>query len=140
MLVLRSLTIGLLAACLWTLVILVNRSGPRWHVTPRPAAPAIPTPNQITVIDLAHVSAGAWRIRDLADMIRLDADEQIVAVDDHPVRLRPGCSAPPQYCDGSLLDGDRLVEGLPRDATANRFADFTIASATASRRVLVLIH
>lgn len=140
MLVLRSLTIGLLGACLWTLVILVNRSESHWHFAPRPPAPAAPTANPITVIDLAHVSAGAWRIRDLADMIRLDADEQIVAVDDHPVRLRPGCSAAPHDCEGSLIGGDRLVEGLPVDATANRFADFTIASATGSRRVLVLLH
>jgi len=140
MLVLRSLTVGLLGACLWTLVILVNRSEPLWHEAPRPAPPLAPTANQITVIDLAHVSAGAWRIRDLADMIRLDANEQIVAVNDHPVRLRPGCSAAPHDCDGSLLDGDRLVVGLPVDATANRFADFTVASATGSRRVLVLIH
>lgn len=140
MLVFRTLTLGLLGACLWTLLILVDRGEPRWCAAPRPPVPAAPAANAITIIDLAHVSAGAWRIKDLANMIRLDRDEQIVAVNDHPVRLRPGCSAAPDYCNGALLDGDRVVEGLPAHAEANRFADFTIASGPSTRRVLVLIH
>ena len=138
--VFRSLTLALLGACLWTLLILVDRGEPHWCATARASAPAAPPANPISIIDLAHVSAGAWRIQDLADMIRLEPGEEIVAVDDHPVRVRPGCGAAPHDCDGSVIDGDRVVEGLPVAAEANRFADFTIASGPTTRRVLVLIH
>lgn len=137
----RLLTLGLLGACLWILLILVNhRAESHGCVAPRPPAPAAVVANPITVIDLAPAASGAWRIRDLADMIRLAPGEDIVAVNDHPVVVRYGCAMAQHYCDGAVLANGRLVEGLPVAATANRFADFTVASATASRRVLVLIH
>lgn len=117
MLVFRSLTFGLLGACVAMLFILVARGEPQWCPTPRPPAPAAAVANPVTIIDLARATDGAWQIRDLADMIRLAPGEEIVAVDDQPV-----------------------VEGLPMTATADRFADFTVASATTNRRVLVLIH
>lgn len=139
MLVLRSLTLGLLGACLSMLAILVARTEPQWCPAPRPPAPA-GVANPITIIDLAPAPEGAWGIRDLADMIRLAPGEEIVAVNDHPVVVRSACSLAPHYCNGAVLAHGRLVEGMPVAATANRYADFTVASATASRRVLVLIH
>lgn len=139
MLVLRSFTLGLLGACAWMLAILVARSEPQWCAAPRAPAPAV-VANPVTIIDLAPAPEGTWRIRDLADMIRLAPGEEIVAVNDHPVVVRSGCSAAQHYCNGAVLANGRLVEGLAVAATADRFADFTVASATTSRRVLVLIH
>ena len=138
---LRLLTLGLLGACLGILLILVtHRSEPHGCVAQRAPAPAAPVANPITIIDLAPAASGAWSIRDLADMIRLAPGEEIVAVDDHPVVVRYGCVVAQHDCDGAVLANGRLVEGLPVAATANRFADFTVASAGGSRRVLVLIH
>ena len=137
----RLLTLGLLGACLGILLILVNhRSEAHWCAAPRAPAPAVAVTNPITIIDLAPAATGAWSIRDLADMIRLAPGEEIVAVDDHAVALAYGCGVAQHYCDGAVLANGRLVKGLPVAATADRFADFTVASASASRRVLVLIH
>jgi hypothetical protein len=140
MLVFRSLTLGLLGACLWTLLLLVTRSERHWCVAPRPPAAAAPVANPITVIDLAAQPSLERSIRDLADLVRLAPDENIVAVDDRPVVVSPACGAAPHYCDGVVLRGGRFVAGLRPVAAANDFVDFTVASATASRRVLVLIH
>ena len=138
---LRLLTLGLLGACLGVLLILVNhRSEPHACVALRPPVPHAVVANPLTVIDLASAAGGAWSIRDLADMIRLAPGEDIVAVNDHPVVVRYGCAIAPHYCNGALLANSRLVEGLPVAATADRYADFTVASATTSRRVLVLLH
>lgn len=138
---LRLLTLGLLGACLGVLLILVNHRGESHGcAAPRAPAPAAAVANPITIIDLAPAPSGAWSIRDIAEMIRLAPGEDIVAVDDHPVVVRYGCAVAPHDCDGAVLPNGRLVEGLPVAATANRFADFTVASAAASRRVLVLIH
>lgn len=142
MMLLRLLTLGLLGACLGILLTLVTRSEPHWTHAPRPPAPAVAAvvANPITIIDLASADGGGWKLRDLADMIRLSPGEEIVAVDDHPVVVRYGCSVAQHDCNGAVLANGRLVEGLPVAATANRFADFTVASATTTRRVLVLIH
>ncbi len=144
MLVLRSLTLGLLVATVWMGVLFVTRSEPCWHEAPRSTAVPAPLPavvNTVTVIDLAPLPDGEQRrMRDVAELVRLERHEQIVAVDDHPVAISIACSSAPHYCMGAVLGGGRYVEGLARDAVAGSFVDFTVASSTASRRVLVLIH
>ncbi len=144
MLLLRSLTVGLLGVCVWTLLILVDRSEPHGCVTPRMPVAAAPAPsiaNAVSIIDLATLPGGETRgLRDLAELIRLAPGERIVAVDDRPVEVRIGCSAAPHYCDGVVLGGGRFVAGAPAIVAAGSFVDFTVASATASRRVLVLSH
>ncbi|MBA3456576.1 MAG: hypothetical protein H0T42_26035 [Deltaproteobacteria bacterium] len=137
---LRSFTLGLLGACAWMLAILVARSEPQWCPAPRAPAPAAVVANPITVIDLASASPGAWRVRDVADMVRLAPGEEIVAVNDRPAVVSWGCSRAPHDCAGAVLARGRYVEGLASEMTAEQVADFTVASATASRRVLVLIH
>jgi len=144
MLVLRSLTFGLLGACLWTLLILVHRSEPRgYDAPPQPAAaaPVMGIANAVSIIDLAALPRDQARgLRDLAELLRLAPDERIIAVDDRPVVVSNGCSAAPHDCDGVALGGGRYVAGAPNSVPAGSFVDFTVASATASRRVLVLAH
>ncbi len=138
---LRLLTLGLLGACLGMLLILVtHRTEPYGCTAPHAPAPAAAAANPVTIVDLAPAASGAWSIRDLADMIRLAPGEDIVAVNDHPVVLAFGCGTAHHDCDGAVLANGRLVTGLPATATANRFADFTVASAATTRRVLVLLH
>jgi len=144
MLVLRSLTVGLLGVCVWTLLILVDRSEPQWCAVPRipaAAAPAHSIANAVSIIDLATLPGGESRgLRDLAELVRLAPDERIVAVDDRPVEVSLGCSAAPHYCSGVVLGGGRYVDGVRARVAAGSFVDFTVASAMASRRVLVLAH
>jgi len=144
MLVLRSLTLGLLVATVWMSVLFVTRNEPCWHEAPRPAAVPAPPPavvNNVTVIDLAALPDGQQRrMRDIAELVHLERHEAIVAVDDRPVTFSIACSSAPHYCMGAVLGSGRYVEGLARDAVAGSFVDFTVASSTASRRVLVLVH
>jgi len=144
MLLLRSLTVGLLGVCVWTLLILVDRSERHGGAAPQiPAAAARPhsIANAVSIIDLAALPDGERReLRDVAELIRLAPGERIVAIDDRPVEVSLGCSAAPHDREGIVLGGGRFVAGAPTRVPAGSFVDFTVASATASRRVLVLSH
>lgn len=124
------------------LLILVDRSDHWCAARPSPALAhvALPPENPITVIDLSQQSSFDRSVRDLAALVRLAPGEDIVAIDDRPVVHSAACSAAPHHCDGVVLPGGRFVAGLQRVAADHGFVDFTVASARASRRVLVLVH
>ncbi len=118
MLLFRSLTIGLLGAC----VLLLARVGPSRTtiVTPPALAPASSMP-KATIVDLAPgVSSGV-----VASLIRLAPGEHVVAVDDRAVK--------------SDLDAGAAITGRPRGTGS--FVDLEVAAPDgAHRRVLVLMH
>ena len=84
----------------------------------KPAAPR--STSAVTVVDVAHgVDAGS-----LATIVRLGADERVVAVDDKPV-------------DNDLAAGAAIAEH-PLDG--GRYLDLTVGGPRGNRRVLVLMH
>lgn len=124
MLVFRSLTIGLLGACVFLLVGLDEARTP--EVVYLPAATAAPAPapattRDITVIDVAPgVSAST-----IASLVRLHEGEQIVAVGD-------------RHVDNALAAGIAAGDVIRRDG---KLLDLTISGTGAGvRRVLVIIH
>jgi len=74
----------------------------------------------VSVVDVAHgVDAGA-----LGSLVRLRADERVVAVDDQPVAN--------DLAAGALIAARGLGSG--------KYVDLTIGGATGRRRILVLMH
>ena len=122
MLLFRSMTLGLLGAC----VVLLARLplGRPVVVTPRPlvvtAAPPAEGP-ALPSIQIVDVGPG---VVDVVGLIQLAPDEQVVAIDDRAVP--------------STLVAGAAIAIHPRRPGA--FLDLTVASAVASRRVLVLLH
>lgn len=110
----RSLTTGLLGAC----VLLIVQLEPQ-HV---PAAPIAAAPhvvsNAATIVDVAPY------VNDVVSLIHLAPDEQVVAVGDRPV--------------ANNLAAGAAISATPRGA--GRYVDLTVESATTTRRVLVLMH
>lgn len=122
MLVFRSLTIGLLGACVFLLVGLDEARTPEVVYLPAAtAAPAPATTRDITVIDVAPgVSAST-----IASLVRLHEGEQIVAVGD-------------RHVDNALAAGIAAGDVIRRDG---KLLDLTISGTGAGiRRVLVIIH
>jgi hypothetical protein len=118
MLVFRSLTLGLLAACFLLLAI---RPVYEVRVT-RDARPQreAPAPPAATIIDVAAgVSASQ-----LPAMLALAPDERVVAVDDQSV--------------GSDLDAGTLLAS--RELDSQRYIDLEVEGARGARRLLVLLH
>lgn len=121
MLVFRSLTIGLLGACLYllgNLQVLTDYA----DIDPPPrvieAAPVVG--NNITVVDVApHVRASQ-----IAGLVRLHEREQIVAVNDEQV-------------GNSLAAATQVVEVLRR---GTKLLDLTVTGDAGVRRVLVIVH
>lgn len=118
MLVFRSIALGMLGACLILLAarppVEIRLEQDAGRVVPPPAAPAA------SIIDVAPGATA----RELASLIRLCPGEHVAAIDDVPVA-------------GDLAAGEAL-DGL--DLGARRYVDLTIARATGTRRVLVLLH
>lgn len=118
MLLFRSLTIGLLGAC----VLMLARVGPSRTtiVTPTAAAPVAPG-STATIVDLAPgLSSGV-----VPSLIRLAPGERVVAVDDQPVE--------------NDLDAGAAITARPRGTKT--FVDLEVAASTGEhRRVLVLLH
>lgn len=113
----RSLTLALTTA---SLVLLVNV----WMSVDKPDdAPVrlLAAANEpISVVDVAPGVAPTG----LASIVRLRADERVVAVDDRPVAN--------DLAAGAAI-ADRLV-------ASGRYVDLTVAGAAGSRRILVLMH
>jgi S1-C subfamily serine protease len=83
-------------------------------------APAEAVTEAITVVDVAHgVDAAA-----LGSLVRLRADERVVAVDDRPVA-------------NDLAAGAAIAT---RALGTGTYLDLTVAGASGRRRVLVLMH
>jgi len=91
----------------------------RMRSEPARPAPAITT-SGATVVDVARgVDAGT-----LASIVRLAADERVIAVDDQPVAN--------DFAAGAAISDRSLASGT--------YLDLTVASVRGKRRVLVLLH
>jgi len=119
MLLFRSLTIGLLGACV---LLLVQARPARTIVVHTPhAEPAVQVASTATIVDLAPgLSVGV-----VPSLIRLAPDERVVAVDDRAVA-------------NDLEAGAAITAKAP---PAGGFVDLEVAGASGEhRRVLVLMH
>lgn len=116
MLLFRSLTIGLLGAC----VMLLLRLGPS-RTTIVTTVPERPVGSTATIVDLAPgLSSGV-----VTSLVRLGPGERVVAVDDRAV--------------ASDLEAGAAITDHPR--VAGSFVDLEVASDRGEhRRVLVLLH
>jgi hypothetical protein len=122
MILLRLVTTSLCAAC----VVLLVTFKPVQVVMPSAAVPSRPGPcvlervQPLTVIDVA-AGVTPWQ---LGELLRLHSDERIIAVNDH----RLGADVAPA----------NVIAALPPEPGG--FLDLTVASDSAERRVLVLLH
>jgi hypothetical protein len=115
MLLFRSLSVGLLGACV---LLLATRRDPRPTRIEHEKELVAVASHAPTIIDVApNVSA-----TQIAQLVRLAPNERVTAVDDRPVT-------------GNLDAG--TVIGSP---VGHAFIDLTIAGGSHERRVLVLIH
>jgi hypothetical protein len=76
-------------------------------------------------VNVVDISAGAATPELVAELIRLDADERVTAVDDHPVA-------------SDLAAGAWIAARFPGDHGG--YIDLTVEGDGCSRRVLVLLH
>ncbi|MBL9016934.1 MAG: hypothetical protein JNL83_22285 [Myxococcales bacterium] len=114
----RSLTIGLLGACI---LLLARLEGPAATVSPGAAVHAAPAATAATIVDVAP----GVRASDVPSLIRLAPGERVVAVDDRRV-------------DSDLAAGVAIANRAP---ASGAFVDLDIAgTGGAHRRVLVLLH
>ena len=122
MLVFRSLTIGLLGACLFLLSGLgdVPPQQVTVHYTQPPRVPVETVTNNVTVIDVAPNVPPAT----VASLVRLHDGERIAMIGDRPI-------------DSDLEAGMRLADELRR---GGKFVDLTITDDGTLRRVLVVLH
>jgi S1-C subfamily serine protease len=113
----RSLTIGLLGAC----VLLLVRADLSGRTTAPPPALDHSAPTAATIVDVAPGVPGAT----VSSLIRLSPGERVVAVDDRAV-------------DSDLEAGVAISTHPP---TSGAFVDLEVASGEGEhRRVLVLMH
>ncbi len=114
MLLFRSLTTGLLGACV---LLLVRLQPPKLASAPAP----VPRPMlSATIVDVSP----AIRAAALSTLVRLSPGEHVVAIDDQSVAN--------DLVAGTVIGDRALVSG--------QFLDLTVSSASSSRRVLLLMH
>ncbi|HTR54501.1 MAG TPA: hypothetical protein VMJ10_27610 [Kofleriaceae bacterium] len=130
MLVFRSFTVGLLAACF---IVLAYRPSVQIFM-PRPPPPA-PAPVRIlppaqtapvptgpaTIIDVAH----DYPIAQISSLVRLAPGERIVSTDERWM--------------ADQLDAVIALGGVA-NAVAGHYIDIAVAGPSGERRVLVLLH
>lgn len=117
----RSLTIGLLGACILLLARIET-------APPAPVATAMPTiamtqPMPVTAATIVDVAPGV-RASDVPGLIRLAPGERVIAVDDRRVEI-------------DLAAGVAIANRAP---SAGAFVDLDVEGAGGHRRVLVLLH
>ncbi len=117
MVLFRSLTIGLLGACVMLLV--------KLDVAPVETSRTSPAPTiQAANASIVDVAPGL-RSSEVSSLIRLSAGERVIAVDDHPV-------------DSDLAAGAAIAA---RAAGSGGYVDLEVERADGlHRRVLVLMH
>lgn len=126
MLVFRSLTTGLLGACLLLLIGLgdqIQRDPVTVVQMQSPAAPLPPietTTSNVTVIDVAP----GVPAKTIATLVRLHEGERIAMINDHAI-------------ENDLEAGMQIGEQLRR---GSKFVDLTVTDAGTLRRVLVVLH
>ncbi len=114
----RSLTTGLLAACL---ILLARRSEPVVIKVARPQPvlrPPLRLPQALSVIDVAPGLHGG----ELARLVHLAPDERILEVNDKPM--------------ADELEAGAAI-GWP---TTTSYVDLTVGGRGLSRRVLLILH
>ncbi|HET9988765.1 MAG TPA: hypothetical protein VFQ65_09595 [Kofleriaceae bacterium] len=114
MLLFRSLSVGLLGACV---CLLAQRPFERVRVEHERELVAVRPAPAPTIIDVAP----GLTATQIAELVHLAPDERVTSVDDRPVT--------------GNLDAGTVIE--PHD---RHFVDLTVASSAGERRVLVLIH
>lgn len=121
MLVFRSITVGLLGACVYMLAGL-HMPEPEPVIVESPPLVLQPaSTNQVTVIDVAP-SVPATTV---ASLVRLHPGERIAAVNDHPMT---------NDLEAGMLIGDSLLLG-------SKLLDLTVSGeGVGVRRVLVIVH
>lgn len=111
------------------MLMLLDRSGPVHVVVTQPPLVVTPAPpvvvNAVSILDVAGRPDG-WDVQQLVAMVPISAGEQITALDDQPI--------------GPSLVAAGEVTGLERQVRSNGYLDVTIARATSTRRVLVVVH
>ena len=112
--VLRLLMIGLCTACVVTLATLEPLRIQVMQPTPPADRAAL-----VSVVDVAYGVAA----RDLAALLHLHPGEHLSAINDQP-----------------LADGDESTALAALAPHAGQYLDLTVATTTAERRVLVLLH
>jgi hypothetical protein len=117
MLLFRSLSIGLLGACVCLLAQRPIQRVEHVRVEHERELVAVPRSPAPTIIDVAP----GLTATQIAQLVHLAPDERVTSVDDQPVT--------------GNLDAGTVIE--PHD---RHFVDLTVASRTGERRVLVLIH
>jgi hypothetical protein len=116
----RSLTIGLLGACVMLLVRVEPSRTTIVTPAPVPAAAAV-VGSSATIVDVAPGLSGAL----VTSLIRLAPDERVVSVDDRSV--------------GSNLEAGAAISA--HGPASGSFVDLEVATDTGDRRrVLVLMH
>jgi hypothetical protein len=115
MLVFRSIALGLLGACF----LLLATRPTEVRIERVPVQQPAPPPSA-TIIDVAH----GVTTSQLAQLVRLQPNEHVVAVDDRPVT-------------GDLDAGAMIAAN---ESTARQFVDLTVSGSSGERRVLVLLH
>ncbi len=124
MLLFRSITVGLLGACVFMVAQLGGRSGgrPEPVVVTRPVIMEVPT-SPVAVVDVAHGVPPST----VLSLVRIGPDEQIASVGDTEV-------------ENDLVAGSRLADAIRSGA---QYVDLEVAqrdSPTNVRRVLILLH
>lgn len=124
MLLFRSITVGLLGACVFMVAQLGGRSGGRPDpvVVTRPVLMEVPA-SAVAVVDVAHGVPPST----VLSLVRIGPDEQIASVADTEV-------------ENDLVAGSRLADAIRSGA---QYVDLEVAqrdSPTNVRRVLILLH
>jgi hypothetical protein len=113
----RSLTLGLLGACL---ILLAHRSAPVIIRTTRApvARPPLVAMNPLTIVDVAPTVRGEA----LVHLVRLAPNEHVLDVNDHPVR--------------DALEAGAAIAW----PTTSSYVDVSVGGGARERRVLLLLH
>jgi hypothetical protein len=135
MLVFRSVTMGLLGACIYLLTDLAIRvqpadtdgvASPRLHASSADARTSSPVirreegGNKVTLIDVAPNVPAAT----IASLVVLKADERIISVAD-------------RYVASNVVAGTAIAEQVSRGA---HYIDLMVSGDGTMRRVLILLH
>jgi hypothetical protein len=117
MLLLRSVTTGLVAACV---VLAAMARPPVLPSVPMSAPPSEATTTPVSIVDVA----GGVPASQLATLVHLRAGEAVTAIDDQAV--------------GTELAAGAVIASLP--ARPGSYIDLTLAGPNGERRVLLLLH
>jgi hypothetical protein len=118
MLLFRSLTLGMLGACLY---FLASYESPAPARAPEPELVVVQTPPNVTVIDVAR-GVSPWA---LADLVHLDTGEHVRTLDDRDI--------------GSDLSAGAAI-ALHGVVVQQGFLDIGVEGPHGTRRVIMLLH